>query len=210
MGLLSLFGIGCEGTASALAREIMGEWMITVEDVEKSLGVKFAARDRERLAEVPWSEDALKEAADHYVLFPGYPTGLEEIRSEFGLGAGWNESNLYDFKEKVRPRWYLMSARDPRESGAGTFADHSRALRWGETFPCVPEVAYLIVLLYKLKDIMLFPDDVVRCQEKTASGYHAAVGWTSGGIHIAGWADWATMPETNGRMKFIRSRKPYR
>ena len=210
MGLLSFLGIGGETTSPGLAKEIMGEWMITVKEVEETVHKKFEESDLQKLADIPWPEETLRNCADSYVLFPGFRATLEDIRHEYGPGTGWNERSIYSFTSKVRPCWYLMSARNSESRGLGTFKEDLKALRSGETFPNVPEVAFLIVLLDRVRGIKLFPENVVRCRERAGSGNHAAVGWTNHGIYIAGWADWASLADTNGRMSFIRSRKPHR
>ena len=146
------FNNGYEDTSSQRrAREIMGNNFIGIGEVQGYFGLIFSPHQTRILAEIPYSEQTLRETKDSCLLFPGYPFSIVDLQNLLGGESSLREdiySKLFA-SDKVFARWYLISKSpwgtslyEPFEKQLEYIAKYAREYE----VPRACEVIYMLLL----------------------------------------------------------------
>ena len=104
-------------TGQRRAKEIMGNNMISIEDVAQALNVRFSIEDITQLVEGTYYEHTLLNCRDSHILFPGFPITIYELsytKPDLVIcNRDCREGFWYDYKDLIykdipKCRWYLV------------------------------------------------------------------------------------------------------
>lgn len=185
---------GYEATTSQkVAREIMGENFLGIEEASQHFGVKFG-KELARFDEIPFPEAVLEECKDTHILFAGFPLTILAVRSKvlrdlfWQHKYAWYNKQAFAKKEKVGLRWYLIRKDIVPESTSKTYQEQLAMLSEDEEVPKACEVVYMTILYFLATGTRLFGSIYARCQDESASGYRVSVGRFDG-LVVYDWYD---------------------
>jgi hypothetical protein len=147
--------------------------IITVEQAENALGVRFPRKVRKELiASQP------KSVPKNCLCVPIFPMDLLTLR-EITVALKERvfyveEDTWYDdeswAQEIMTPRWYVIYKEAAKDSHSKTFDQQRTLLKKGEEFALAPESLYAMTLNFLVNDERLFQDTYVRTRTKTSGG----------------------------------------
>jgi len=153
------------------AKEIMEKGLVTPQQVVGHLGVRYSAAQLSGFETIPLSEGKLRKSAGKYILFPGAPRSIWEIRERMPeafekITDPWVERQDFFRSKKVDPRWYLIRTDTIPRSRGKIYSTQVRSIGKGNVMPWACEVVYLIVLYRMITKKHLFDDGrYVRCAD---------------------------------------------
>ena len=155
-------------TGQRRAKEIMGDNMISIENVAQTFNVEFSIEQITQLIEGTYYEQTLQSCKDTHILFPGYPITLYELSYKKPDLITWNrncrEGFWYDYKDfiyKDTPecRWYLVK-KDL------IFNNPRPGINDNEEMLSPVEIIFMIALYQEINNIRLFSNTYLRCFKK--------------------------------------------
>jgi hypothetical protein len=150
------------------AKEIMGDNMISIEDVAQTFGVEFSIEQITQLIENTYYEQTLQNCKDTHILFPGYPITICELSykkpdlliCDCDCREGfWYDYKDFIYKDTTRCRWYLVKKdlifNNPRPQ-----------INDNEEMLSPVEIIFMIVLYHQVNNIKIFSNAYLRCFKK--------------------------------------------
>ncbi len=129
IGSFLLVTSGCGSDSYTLARSILGDDLITPEEIMRSRdGVSYTRQQRSQFRETIPPKEVLEWGRDNgYMLVagPGRPMSLLEIRELnrdyfYAQGRAWYEEFAFSQEKKVGPEWIMLR----KEPAPRTFSKH--------------------------------------------------------------------------------------
>lgn len=182
-------------TDQKLARSIMCENFLGVEEVARHFGVTFTQKQMRALKDIPFTEAELQECRDTHLLVAGYPMTLLDVRAVkpelfYTSEEGWYAEETFASKEKVEVRWYLIRKDIVRKSTSKTWQEQQAMLADNEETPRACELGYAVILFYLATGKRLFGNVYARCTDVDAGGCRVLVGlFGANGLSVGGNTD---------------------
>lgn len=155
-------------TGQRRAKEIMGNNMISVEDVTQTFNVEFSIKQMTQLMGSSYYEQTLQHCKDTHILFPGYPLTIFELSyKKPGLvicDRDCREGFWYDYKDLIykdtpKCRWYLVKK--------DLILNNARPqIEENEEMLSPVEIIFMLVLSQQVTHARLFPNTYLRCFKK--------------------------------------------
>ena len=188
---------GYEATTSQrLARGIMGENFLGVEEASQHFGVRFGGEELVRFDEILFPEAVLKECKDTHILFVGFPLTILDVRSKVSRdlfwqhASAWYNNQAFAKTDRVRLRWYLIRKDIVPGSTNEIYQEQLAMLSEDEEVPRACEVVYMTILYFLATGTRLFENIYARCQDETRHGTRIRVSFfREGGLAVDQWLD---------------------
>lgn len=166
-----------DSDSQSRARAIMGKNFLGLEEVRKGFGIALPVQ---QLAEIPFSEETLRQCKDTHVLVAGSALSVNEIRKladDDFYDTDWYRREAFANEKKVGVRWYLLRKEPVPESRSKTYDEQTALLTKEEEVPFACEMTYMVILYWLTHRERLLPDVYVRCQDKDSGGLRVYVGY---------------------------------
>ena len=171
----------------ALARLILGDDLITPEDIESATGIRYTDEQKAHATEtMPDLEMLQAIKADGMMLVFGPPKDLNLLKVRdldkqmFDLKKdGWYAQSEHSFSrtDKVRGGQWLIIRKTPVDrSTSKNWSEQSAMIKLGDRVPNAAEMSYALLIYQKVRDVYLLANVVVRTSSVDAYGYHVDVG----------------------------------
>lgn len=183
------------GVTEARAGAIMGKNFFGLKEAEKYFGAKPTKGDRQRLAQISFSEKILEELKDGYVLVAVLPLSILKIRSRVGsvrlpygqvllTGPSWYDKELFA-KERGEASWHLVHKTSVSNSTSKNWNEQLSLIGRDDEVPMARVMLYTIIGHYLATGERLFEDIYVRCLDVFSDGRRVSVGhFGSGGLFV--------------------------
>lgn len=164
----------------SVARSIMGDNFLGVEEVSEHFDADFTKDDLRKLEIIPFTRKELEERRDTHVLVAGYPLSIKEIRHTAPRLFCTGEEAWYDeyplAKEEVNLRWYLVRKGIVKNSTNKNWGEQQAMLGKNEEAPRACVLVYAIVLFALVRGVRLFQKTYARTASTAKDGYCFDVG----------------------------------
>jgi hypothetical protein len=178
------------------AREIMGKNFFGIEEVQKHFGVSFSKRQLAYMAEIPFSEEVLRECKDTHILVAYAPMAIVAVRAKAATVKlpskcyMFCQNDWYDNDTVVNDagvlEWHLVRKTSVPDSNLKTWQGQQNLLdpEIDET-PEANVMVYTIIGYFLNTGERLFEKECVRTRTLESDGSHVYVGlFDFGGLFI--------------------------
>jgi len=195
-------------TSQKHAREIMGHNFFGVEEAIKHFGVNPTRQQLASLSEIPFSEEALKQLKDTYVLVAVFPLSILEIRGRVqdrGLFYNQDWYNNQSFaREHDETTWQLVRKTPVDNSFLKNWQEQQALIAKDDEVPSAQVMVYTIIGHYLATGERLFESIYVRTSSMASDGRRVYVGYfDSSGLHLRNYWD----DSRSGNLGVASSRK---
>lgn len=164
-----------------LARVIMGENFLGIEEVTRHFGVSFTQKQAKELVDIPFTEAELQECRSTHLLVAGYPLSFPDVRKTasslfYRSEDAWYDEHAFATDEKVDLRWYLVRKDVVDGSTEKTWDEQQAMLAENEETPRACEFVYSVILYALATGIRLFPSIYGRAASEDTDGRHVYIG----------------------------------
>jgi hypothetical protein len=173
---------GCKEvtTSQSVAKGIMGDHMIIIQEMLNCFGVTFSqGHDLSDLSVVPFSGEILAACKETHILYPGYPLSIMEMRKRISekffssRDGDWYVHKPFATLSVVSARWHLVKKQGILEG----------ALLESEQLARACDLVFAIILMKQTRKLDLFYNTRVQCFSSTSSP-PVFVGCDDTGLHI--------------------------
>lgn len=168
-------------TSQILAKAIMGQNYLSLDSVAQYLKIKPSKADLRLFAEVPFSEDTLKECKYTHILVPVLPISVLDIlvRNKhlfYSNNNPWypNESFAND---RGKAGWHLVRKDIVPSSTFKTWQEQQSLLGKDEEISTARVLIYTIILTYLVTGAKLLPNIDARTSDLVSDRYRVFVGY---------------------------------
>ena len=185
-----------------LARLILGDDLITPEDIEANTGIRYTDEQKAHAAEtIPTDLETLQaiKAGECMVIYPHHDMNLLEVRDLnnqlFYLKKdGWysDDNEKFARTDKVRAGQWLIVRKTPVEgSTSKNWNEQSAMIKSGDRVPNAAEMSYAVTMYYKVRNVYLLKGIYVRTSSVDADRRRVCVGYfESDGLDVTDfWND---------------------
>lgn len=185
-----------------LARLILGDDLITPEDIEAKTGIRYTDEQKAHAdATMPTDLEtlqAIKADGMMMVFGPSEDLSLLEVRDLdnqlFYLKKdGWYAESKHSFSrtDKVRGGQWLIIRKTPVDGlTSKNWSEQSAMIKSGDRVPNAAEMSYAVTMYYKVRNVYLLKGIYVRTSSVDADGRRVYVGdFDSDGLYVYDWYD---------------------
>lgn len=185
-----------------LARLILGDDLITPEDIEAKTGIRYTDEQKAHAIEtMPTDLETLQKIkADGMMMVfgPSEDLSLLEVRDLdnqlfYSKKDGWYAKDKEKFArtDKVRAGEWLIIRKTPVDgSTSKNWSEQSAMAKSGDRVPNAAEMSYAVTMYYKVRNVYLLKDIYVRTSSVDAGGRRVFVGhFGSGGLRVVHFWD---------------------
>jgi len=183
-----------------LARLILGDDFISVEEIVKAYGFQYTDAQLEHLARtLPTDMDTLQSTkADDCMLIPGPPSdmtllGVRDLDNQLFCSktGGWYSKDKEKFArtDLVKAGQWLIIRKSPiANSKSKNWDEQQDMIESGNRVPNAPEMSYAVTVYYKVRNVYLLGNVYVRTSSVDADGHHVSVGdFDSGDLRVCNY-----------------------
>lgn len=168
-------------TGQRLAREIMGDGYLGIEESVQHLGAKPRRAQQAVLAEIPFTEAVLRECRESHVLVATFPFSILEIRGKVNRQLFYRHEDAWFNNETFAKTrcgvgWHLICKTPVANSTSKTWDEGQVLLAQNEETPLARVMVYTIIGYFLATGKRLFPDVWVRCSDLDSYGCRVSVG----------------------------------
>jgi hypothetical protein len=165
-----------------------------IQDVEEIFGVQYTPPEFAALAaEVPFSDEVLRDSAGTHMLFPSAPMSLLDVRAKhktdfYSETSGWYAEDRHSFSRNAMPvRWNLLRLRPVPGSNRKTWQEQLALLDDTEEVPSLALLAFAAVLHYRKSGQRLYEGCHLRTSDVTADGSRVGLLWLFGRLIVGSY-----------------------
>lgn len=174
--------------SEGLARLILGDDLITPEDIEAKTGIRYTEQQKAHAVETMPTDletlQAIKADGMMLIFGPSEDLSLLEVRDLdnrlfYSKKDGWYAKSKDSFSrtDKVRGGQWLIIRKTPvDESTSKNWSEQSAMIHQGDRFPNAAEVAYAVTTYKKVRNVYLLKGVYVRTSSVDAVGDRVCVG----------------------------------
>lgn len=171
-------------TNQQVARYIMGENFLGIEEVTQYFGHRFTNKELLQLEEIPFTMEKLEECKDNYILFPGFDLeNNRDLKLKIDQTMGFRTesysrnpgnpliekdsslitpSQSFYKKEGVCLRWYLIRKEViPESIDKKTYPEMIKTIPDDEESPNITELTYITSLFFLARKVKIFSNNSV-------------------------------------------------
>lgn len=129
------------------SRNLLRPPFFDVEEVAELLDFRYNVQQVRALARVPFTPVLLERVRFGWVLMPGLPVSIQDLRSKFPAlfsGDEWPDGTWSE--EPVPVEWLLLRDTPIRDSGSKSLPQQRKLLRRHESLPYAQVVVYSLVI----------------------------------------------------------------
>ncbi len=181
-------------TPQKRAREIMGCNMFGIEEAIRYFGVNPSRQQTAALADIPFTEETLRQCKNSHVLAAIFPLSILDVRSKVYDGQrlfysqDWFNKESFA-KDRGETEWRLVRKTSVDNSTSKTWSEQQALLSDKEETPEARVVVYAIIGHFLNAGERLFEHIYIRCSDVDSDGDRVDVGYfDSDGLSVS--YDW--------------------
>lgn len=160
-----------------IARKIMGENFLGLEDLARHLHISFAPQEPSQFSEVPFPQVFLEENSQTHILFPGYALSINDMARRAPRSLQFIVRNIGSLGlTKVESRWYLLAKCLVPGSFGKTLKEQLLLLHECQEMPRACELVYAVLLWFLARGGRLFGFNWLSCRDEAEKNYRWCVG----------------------------------
>lgn len=166
------------------ARKIMGQNFLGPDEIQRFMKIRPTRQQCATLKDVPFTEGALVESHEDYVLVATFPCSLLALSKKFGKVFCNQESAWMqrEYDEEIfalsagETGWHLVRKTMSPYSFGANWQTQRRLVIGENEVPDVRVVAFAVIGYYLATGDRLFQRDIVRTNSTNMSGDHVYIG----------------------------------
>lgn len=184
------------GTTRTIAREIMGDNCIDIDDVVNGLSLIIPTSLQAIFETVPWTRETLESVKETHVLVAVLPFSIMDLWRMLGSelfcdcqGEEWFKGKRYAEVHEA-PAWHLVRKDAVPNSASRSWAEQQALLGEEETVPSARVIVSTVVSHYLRHGETMFQNIYARCSDEDGEGGHVSVAVLHRTqIHTEHWTD---------------------